>query len=108
MPDEASLQGWEPVVSDDLPFTKVVELAFAYRGDVSLDLVDGTTLVGYLFNYNSETLDVIQTETGERHRLLYDQVRAIRFTGRDAAAGQSYEAWQRRRSANADTPEARA
>lgn len=109
MADEESLQGWEPVIGDEMPVAKVVEIAFGYRGDVSLDLVDGTTIVGYLFNYQSGRIavgrapiaEVIQTDTGERLRLPYDQIRAVRFSGRDMAAGQSYEAWQRRREAKA-------
>jgi hypothetical protein len=114
MADEGSLQGWEPIIGEELPLSKVVELAFAYRGDVSLDLVDGRTIEGYLFNYSSgraaETnrlaAEVIRTDTGRRLRLRYDEVRAIRFTGRDMATGQSLEAWQRRRSANAEAAEA--
>ena len=113
MPEEASLQGWEPVIGDDMLIAKVVELAFAYRGDVSLDMVDGTTIVGYLFNYQpgrpaATTMpiaEVIQTDTEDRLRLPYDQIGTIRFTGRDTAAGQSLEAWQRRRSANAKATE---
>ena len=109
MREEESLQDWDAVIGDEIPLAKVVELAFTYRGDVSLDLVDGTTIVGYLFNYQSghtaantmSIAEVIQTETGERLRLPYDQIGTIRFTGRDTAAGQSLEAWQRRRSANA-------
>jgi hypothetical protein len=70
--------------------------------------------VGYLFNYQSghtaantmPIAEVIQTETGERLRLPYDQIGTIRFTGRDTAAGQSLETWQRRRSANAKATEA--
>jgi hypothetical protein len=113
MPEEASLQGWEPVLTDDLPLSKVVELAFEYRGDVSLDMVDGRTIVGYLFNHRSgraatttPIAEVIQTDTGERLRLPYEQIETIRFTGRDTAAGQSFEAWQRRRNENAKAVEA--
>jgi hypothetical protein len=108
MPTEASLEGWEPVLGPDLTMARLVEYAFVYRGDVSLDMVDGTTIVGYLFNQSGgraatavPIAEVIQTETGERLRLRYDQIGTIRFTGRDTAAGQSLEAWQRRRSANA-------
>jgi hypothetical protein len=114
MAEEVSLQGWEPSIGDELPLSKVVELAFAYRGDVSLDLVDGSTIEGYLFNYSSGraaesdglTAEVIRTDTGQRLRLRYDEIGAIRFTGRDMAAGQSLEAWQRRRSTNAEATEA--
>ena len=113
MTEEASLQGWEPVVGNEVPLAKVIQQAFTYRGDVSFDLVDGRTVVGYLFNIRPGTAsgampiaEVIQTDTEERFSFLYDEVRAVRFTGRDMAAGQSLEAWQRRRSANAAAAEA--
>ena len=114
MAEEASLQGWRPIVSEKLTLSKVVGLAFAYRGDVSFDLVDGSTIVGYLFNYSlarsadtdRSAVEVIRTDTGQRLRLRYDEIGAIRFTGRDMAAGQSLEAWQRRRSANTEAAEA--
>lgn len=112
MADEESFQGWEPVIGDgpdEAAVAKIIEIAFGYRGDVTLEMVDGTTIVGYLFNHQSgrtavgraPIAEVIQTATGERLRLPYDQIRAVRFSGRDMAAGQSYEAWQRRREAKA-------
>jgi hypothetical protein len=114
MAEEASLQGWRPIVSEKLTLSKVVGLAFAYRGDVSFDLVDGSTIVGYLFNYSfghsaeadELAVEVIRTDTGRRLRLRCDEIGAIRFTGRDMAAGQSLEAWQRRRRVNAEASEA--
>ena len=107
MADEGSLQGWEPELGGDVTLARVVDLAFEYRGDVSLDAVDGKTIVGYLFNRNAAGAtpfaEVMETDTGARLRLPYGQIRNIRFTGRDTAAGQSWEAWQRRRDASSKT-----
>ena len=36
--------------------------------------------------------------------LRYAEVRAIRFSGKDAAAGRSYEAWRHRKSQGAPPP----
>ena len=111
MPGEASLQGWVPEIGPGTPIEHVVDLAFEYRGDVSVDLVDGTTILGYLFNRKAagalSFAEVIEAATGERLRLPYDRISNIRFTGRDTAAGQSWEAWQQRRSANSKAIEAR-
>lgn len=105
MSDESSLEGWVPDVSTDVTLAQVIDYAFEYRGDVSIDKVDGTTVVGYLFNRNAATtvptVEVIEVDTGERLRLPYAQIRNIRFTGRDTAAGKSWEAWQRRRDVHA-------
>ena len=113
MPEKASLQGWEPTIGDGISLAQVVDFAFTYRGDVTLDMVDGTAIEGYLFNHQGNKAtnampiaEVIQTETGERLQLPYHQIESIRFTGRDMAAGQSLEAWQRRRSANAGSAKA--
>ena len=37
------------------------------------------------------------TRTGPAHRVLLEEIENIMFTGRDTAAGQSYEAWKRRK-----------
>ena len=50
MADDASLRGWEPALGCELTLPDVVEHAFDYRGDVTVDRVDGTRVVGYLYN----------------------------------------------------------
>ncbi len=111
MSDGSTLQGWVPNISGDVTLEQVIDSAFDYRGDVSLDKVDGTTVVGYLFNRNAAAAipfaEVMEAETGEWLRLPYAQIRNIRFTGRDTAAGESWEAWQRRREANAKATRSR-
>lgn len=111
MSDESTLEGWVPTVDDGVTLAQVVESAFEYRGDVSLDKVDETTIVGYLFNRNAAAatpfVEVLEAGTGEWLRLPYAQIRNIRFTGRDPAAGQSREAWQRRRDVNAKATRSR-
>jgi hypothetical protein len=105
MPGKESRHGWVPEIGSGTTIEQVVEAAFEYRGDVSVDRVDGTTVVGYLFNRNATSpapfAEVITSRTGERVRLPYDQIKNIRFTGRDTAAGESWDAWRRRRDANA-------
>jgi hypothetical protein len=104
MPGEESRHGWVPDIGCGTTIEQVVEAAFEYRGDVTVDKVDDTTVIGYLFNRNTTSAapfaEVIASATGERVRLPYDHIKNIRFTGRDAAAGQSWEAWRRRRNAD--------
>jgi len=117
MAREGSLQGWDPSDADGVLIAELVDYAFAYRGDISLEAVDGRTIVGYLFNRDSTGrrgaaggtpfAEVIEAKTGARLRLPYAQIRTIRFTGRDAAAGQSGEAWQRRHDASTKATRAR-
>ena len=93
MPEEPSLQGWAPEIDDTLPLARVVDLAFDYRGDVTVDRVDGTTIVGYLFNRdgraNEPYAELMERSTGASVRLPYSAIAAIRFTGRDTAAARS-------------------
>ncbi len=85
---------------DDTTLTEVIDLAFDYRGDVTLVLIDGRDLTGYVYNRDRDVAEPylqVFDAGGASHTLRYAEVRTIRFTGRDMAAGTSYEAWLRRR-----------
>ena len=76
---------------------EAVELAFDYRGDVTVSLKSGESLFGYLFNrqfsgYDSY-LEVFPSDSAEARRIRYDQIAAIAFTGEDTATGKSWESW---------------
>ena len=105
MPGEESLQGWVPVIDSPETLAKVIDEAFDYRGDVTLGKTDGFEIVGYLFNRGgtgeNAFAEVIIAASGERVRLSYADIAGVRFMGKDMAAGQIWEAWQRRRDANA-------
>jgi hypothetical protein len=96
-----SLEGWEPAVGSAVALAEVVERAFDYRGDVTVVRQDGSEIVGYLFNRDADALrPFVQMfdRAGEGPLTIpYADIRAIRFTGRDTAAGKSYEAWRRRK-----------
>ena len=101
--EEKTLEGWTPEISDAETLAKVVEHAFDYRGDVTLDLDDGRRIDGYLFNRNRDVAEpfVQVYERGEAapSTIPYARIRAVRFTGKDTAAGNSYAAWLRLRQA---------
>jgi hypothetical protein len=94
------LEGWEPAIGVEASLEDVVERAFDYRGDVTVVRRDGTELVGYLFNRNAETrvVQMFDRAGDGPFTIPYAEVRTIRFTGRDTAAGRSYEAWLRRKT----------
>jgi hypothetical protein len=101
--DEKSLEGWVPAITDAASLAEAVERAFDYRGDVTLDLDDGGQVDGYLFNRNRDVPEpFVQVFEPGRERpstIPYTRIRAIRFTGKDTAAGNSYAAWLRLRQA---------
>lgn len=80
---------------------EAIEQAFDYRGDVTLVKRDGTEVVGYLFNRDGEAAEpfvqLFEREGDRPLRVRYSEIRAILLTGRDTAAGTSYEAWLRRK-----------
>ena len=101
--DKKSLEGWAPEISDAATLAAAVDHAFDYRGDVTLDLADGRQMAGYLFNRDREVAEpfVQMFEVGHDTpaTIPYARIRAIRFTGKDTAAGNSYAAWLQRRQA---------
>ena len=100
--ERGPLEGWEPAVGGEVSLEEVVERAFDYRGDVTVVRRDGTEVIGYLFNRDAEMLErFVQMfdRAGDGPLTIpYSDIRTIRFTGKDTAAGKSYEAWLRRKT----------
>ena len=103
MSEEKSLEGWTPEISDAATLAEVVDRAFDYRGDVTVVLQDGRELIGYLFNRNRDVAEpfvqMFERESPGPSSIPYARIRAIRFSGKDTAAGNSYAAWLRSREA---------
>ena len=97
--EHENLQGrvWEP--STDAELCEGLEKAFDYRGDVTITRKDGTTVEGYIFDRRvAATLaeSVIRLfPKGDATRLTipYSDIKTLAFSGRDTAAGKSWEAW---------------
>jgi hypothetical protein len=63
--------------------------AFHYRGDVTLELADGSQLEGFVSNLGDADLELWLRRSVEVRRIPRSAVRRVAFTGRDrAAAGQ--------------------
>ena len=106
MTEEKSLAGWHPVLKDNLTVSTVIDLAFDYRGNVTIVKHDGTIIEGFISNRNStvpEPYIEYFDKSGEGPSTVpYSQILNIQFTGKDTAAGQSWEAWMKRKeTANA-------
>lgn len=102
--------------SNDSERRQAVEVAFDYRGDVTLELTSGEQIEGYIYNRDSSAAPpVLQLFPKGRPgtRLIpYADVVAIAFTGEDTASGKSWGAWVRKkeseRKAEADRIKAEA
>jgi len=79
----------------------VIEKAFDYRGDVTVDLKDGRQVVGFLSNRNlkgaehcSEPfIELMIASQPELVCIACRDIVNIRLTGEDTAAGKSWEDW---------------
>lgn len=95
-------EGWIPELANDEDLRQALEAAFDYRGDVTITLKNGTKVEGYIFDRRSaDTLEksivrLLSRDSGEKVTIPYSQIAALAFTGRDTAAGKSWEAWLRK------------
>jgi len=93
------LEGWVPTLASEEETRKALEKAFDYRGDVTITRKDGTTVEGYLFDRKSgpslaeSLVRVLPRTSNQRVMIAYSDIAALAFTGRDTAAGKSWEAW---------------
>ena len=97
-----NLEGWVPELSSEDDLREALEKAFDYRGDVTLTRKDGSIVEGYVFDRRPGTtladssVRVIVARTREKLSVPYDQIAALAFSGRDTAAGKSFEAWMKK------------
>jgi hypothetical protein len=93
------LEGWVPALASEEETRKALEKAFDYRGDVTITRKDGTIVEGYLFDRKSgptlaeSIVRVLPRTSNQRVMIPYSDIAALAFTGRDTAAGKSWEAW---------------
>ena len=93
------LEGWVPELVDEAELREALEKAFDYRGDVTLTRKDGVKIEGYIFDriagaaLSSSFVRMLPKNGGNRAKIPYSEIAALAFTGRDTAAGKSWEAW---------------
>ena len=95
-----NLEGWIPSLASDAEIRQALEKAFDYRGDLTITLKDGNKIEGYLFDRRSDGsalkdcfVRVIPKNVPDKLKIPYTDIAALAFTGKDTAAGKSFEAW---------------
>lgn len=94
--DHQTLQGRRVTLDGAADAAEAIEEAFDYRGDVTLETRDGRTIEGYLFDRRKDGDKPhvrLLTADGERIHVDYAEIATLAFTGRDTAAGKSWETW---------------
>ncbi len=100
--ESANLQGMAIDASDPEVLRHAIDLAFAYRGDVTVVRKStGEPVEGYIFDravgkqLGSSKVRIIPADGRPRVTIPYDDIAQVRFTGRDTAAGKSFETWMK-------------
>jgi hypothetical protein len=93
------LEGSIPALASNEDLRKALESAFDYRGDVLITRKDGSKVEGYIFDRrNGQTLAdsfvrLLPKDGSGKMSVSYAEIAALAFTGRDMAAGKSWETW---------------
>ncbi len=97
--EREQLEGWIPALASEAEVREALEKAFDYRGDITVTLTDGSKVEGYLFDRRQgPTLEqsfirIIPMNNQGKVNVAYSDIAALAFTGRDTAAGKTFEAW---------------
>jgi hypothetical protein len=95
-----NLEGWIPSMASEEEIRLALEKAFDYRGDLTITLRSGEKVEGYVFDRRADgpsladcSLRLIPRTGRDKIRVAYNEIAALAFTGKDTAAGKSFEAW---------------
>ena len=100
--ERENLEGWIPELASAEEIRAALEKAFDFRGDVTLTLKSGEKIEGYIFDRRSglslaDSVVRLYPRTGnQKISISYADIAALAFTGRDTAAGKSWEAWMKK------------
>lgn len=92
-------EGWIPSLATEAEIIDALEKAFDYRGDVTITRKDGAVVEGYIFDRRAGTsltksvVRLFPQDSDEKMTIAYCDIAALAFTGKDRAAGASWEAW---------------
>jgi hypothetical protein len=101
--EHENIEGQIPSLATDEEIRSALEKAFDYRGDVTITLKDGNAIEGYLFDRKSNgktladcTVRLFPKDRDEKIAVRYSDIAGLVFSGRDTAAGRSFETWIRK------------
>jgi hypothetical protein len=94
------LEGYIPSMASDDEIRAALEKAFDYRGDITITRKDDSKIEGYLFDRRSTgktladcVVRLFPKDRDEKISISYADIARLEFTGRDTAAGKSFETW---------------
>lgn len=96
------LEGWVPELASEEEVRQALEKAFDYRGDVTITRKNGNKVEGYIFDRRSgktladSAVRLFPKDSDQKVSVPYSDIAALAFSGRDTAAGRSFDAWVRK------------
>jgi len=100
--DRENLEGWIPKLATEEEVRQALEKAFDYRGDITITLKNGEKIDGYIFDRRTgksladSAVRLYPKSGNEKRSIPYAEIAALAFTGKDTAAGKSWEAWMKK------------
>ena len=100
--ERENLEGWIPQFAGEEEIRLALEKAFDYRGDITITLKSGEKVEGYIFDRRTgkslvDSVVRLYPKSGnQKVSISYADIAALAFTGKDTAAGKSWEAWMQR------------
>ena len=97
--EREQLEGWVPELASDAEVREALEKAFDYRGDITITRKDGSKVQGYLYDRRTgktlaeSVVRMMPSDGAGRVNIAYSDIAALAFSGRDTAAGKTFEAW---------------
>lgn len=95
-----NLEGSVPPMASDEEVRMALEKAFDYRGDVTITRKDGARIEGYIFDRRTtgpaladSCVRLFPKNGNDKTTVPYNEIARLEFTGKDTAAGKSFETW---------------
>ena len=97
--EHENLEGWVPSLASDDDLHQALDKALDYRGDVTLTLKSGEKIEAFIFNCVSgptladSFMQYFTPASPEKRKVSYAEIAAVKFSGKDRAAGKHWEDW---------------
>ncbi len=94
-----AIEGWVPDLVSGEELKSALEHAFSYRGDVTITRKDGSSVEGYVFDRRmgrtlaESNVRILSKSDGRKLSVSFADVARLAFSGRDMAAGKTWEGW---------------
>lgn len=96
------LEGTSPALATEADLRAALDNAFDFRGDVTIKLKTGGMVEGYLFDRRpagtlaASTVRILPKDKDEKLTISYAEIGGLTFSGKDTAAGKTFENWIKR------------